>query len=271
MRRRRGTLAAGPLAAVSMALMALPAAWTQPPRLVLSGVLSPFARAPSSLGHGLAGGGTRTAAELQRDLDYEMSKNLEMGAKIAKLQEQIEALTAARQTIRDPKLTTVAAGVVVQTDSSMWRRTFVIDAGSGKGIRQGQAVLWHNHLIGFVGVVGPWSSRVALITDPKVVVGAMAVARATGGASLPGRDLCVLEGTGGAMASLKWASADATAGDGATVVTSPDPHRGIPEGLLLGRVTGVSRVRGPFACPQVQPFVDIRGVDSVLVLVKIDP
>src|SRR2546427_11328380 len=99
MRRRRGTLAAGPLAAVSMALMALPAAWTQPPRLILSGALSPLARTPSSLGRGLTGGGTRPAAELQRDLDYEMSKNLEKDAKIAKLQAQIEALTAARQKI----------------------------------------------------------------------------------------------------------------------------------------------------------------------------
>jgi len=131
-------------------------------------------------------------------------------------------------------------------------------------------VLWHNHLIGLVAEAGPWSSRVALITDPKVTVGAMAVARGAESAPLPGRDLCVLEGTGAAAASLKWASPDATAGEGATVVTCADPNRGIPEGLLLGRVTGVSRVKGPFACPQVQPFVDIRGVDSVLVLMKLE-
>ncbi|HKS15972.1 MAG TPA: rod shape-determining protein MreC [Planctomycetota bacterium] len=270
MQRRRGSLAAGPLAAAAMALMALPAAWTQPPRLALSSVLSVATLPAASFGRRFSGGSTPAAAELLQQLELEKSKNLELSAANARLREQLEALNAGRATVKDPKLTFIPAGIVLSTDSSQWRRTFIIDKGTRHGMARGMPVLWHNHLLGFIVEPGLGSSRVALITDPKIAVGAMAVARSAEGAARPSRDLCILEGTGAASASLKWASSDATAGDGATVVTSPDPARGVPEGLLLGRVTGVSRSRGPFARPQVQPFVDLRGVDSVLVLVKVE-
>jgi cell shape-determining protein MreC len=268
--RRRRSLAAGPLAAAAMALMAFPAAWTQPPRLVLGSAFA-FAAAPAtSLGKRLGGGTAPPPAELLHQLELEKSKNLEKDHTIAKLREQLEALNAGRGAVKDPKLIFVPASIVISIDTSQWRRTFVIDKGARHGLAPGMPVLWHNHLLGFVAVAGPASSRVALITDPKVAVGAMAMSRSAEGAARPARDLCILEGTGAASASLKWASADATAGEGATVVTCPDPARGIPEGLLLGRVTGVSRSRGPFARPQVQPFVDLRGVDSVHVLVKVE-
>lgn len=270
MSRRRGSLAAGPLALAAMALMALPGAWTQPPRLALESALAFVASPATSLGKRLGGGETPAAAELLQQLELEKSRNLELTAANARLREQLEALNAGRATVKDPRMTFLPAGVVIATDTSQWRRTFVIDKGTRQGVVRGLPVLWHNHLIGFVADAGPGSSRVALITDPKVAVGAMAVSRAVEGAARPARDLCILEGTGAPAASLKWASSDATAGDGATVVTSPDPARGIPEGLLLGRVSGVSRSRGPFARPQVQPFVDIRGVDSVLVLLKVE-
>jgi len=272
MRRRRGTLAAWPLAAVSMALMAIPAGWSHAPRLLVPAAIVPLASPAAAAGTWMAGvrGGTPPADELVRENEFLKSKNLQYQADIAKYRDQIDSLTNVRRIIKDPKRSFLTAGVVISVDTSMWRRTFVIDQGSRRGVRKGMPVLWHNHLIGLVVEAQPWTSRVALITDPKVTVGAMAVARGAESAPLPGRDLCVLEGTGAAAASLKWASPDATAGEGATVVTCADPNRGIPEGLLLGRVTGVSRVKGPFACPLVQPFVDIRGVDSVLVLMKIE-
>lgn len=268
MSRRRGSLAAGPLAAAAMALMALPAAWTQAPRLAVSSTLAAIASPATALGRRLGGSDAPAPAELLHQLEVEKSKNLEKDHTIAKLQDQIEALNAGRATVKDPKLTFLPASVVIPTDTSLWRRTFVVDKGTRHGVKRGHPVLWHNHLLGFVTEAGPGTSRVALITDPKVAVGAMALSRSGEGAARPSRDLCILEGTGAPAASLKWASSDAAAGDGATVVTSPDPSRGIPEGLLLGRVTGVSRNKGPFARPQVQPFVDLRGVDAVHILLK---
>lgn len=270
MHRRRGSLAAGPLAAAAMALMALPASWTQPPRLALNSALALAASPAASFGHRFSGGATPSAEVLLQQLELEKSKNLEKDHTIAKLREQLEALNAGRATVKDPKYAFLPAGIVIATDTSQWRRTFIIDKGARHGVSRGMPVLWHNHLMGFISDPGPVSSRVALITDPKVAVGAMAMTRSAEGAARPARDLCILEGTGAGAASLKWASSDATAGEGATVVTSPDPARGVPEGLLLGRVTGVSRSRGPFARPQVHPFVDLRGVDSVHVLVKLE-
>ena len=269
MPRRRGSLAAGPLAALAMGLMALPSSWTQPPRLLLGSAVATAASPAVALGHKF-GGSLPPAQELLMQLELEKSKNLEKDNTIAKLREQVDALNAGRATVKDPRLVFLPATVVLSVDSSQWRRTFVIDKGARHGLKAGQPVLWHNHLLGFVADAGPGSSRIALITDPKVAVGAMAMSRSAEGAARPSRDLCILEGTGAAAASLKWASSDATAGDGATVVTSPDPARGVPEGLLLGRVTGITRARGPFARPQVQPFVDLRGVDSVHVLLKVE-
>jgi rod shape-determining protein MreC len=237
---------------------------------MLGSSLAWLASPASALGRRLGGGSVPAPAELLQQLELEKSRNLEQAHVIARLREQLEALNAGRAVVKDPKLSFLPAGVVLSTDTSQWRRTFVIDKGGKHGLAKGMPVLWHNHLLGFISEAGPGSSRVALITDPKVAVGAMAMSRAAEGAARPARDLCILEGTGAPAASLKWASGDATAGDGATVVTSPDPARGIPEGLLLGRVTGVSRSRGPFARPQVQPFVDLRGVDSVHVLVRIE-
>ena len=36
-------------------------------------------------------------------------------------------------------------------------------------------VLWNNHLVGRVSAVAPWTSRVVLITDPEMRVGAAVV------------------------------------------------------------------------------------------------
>jgi rod shape-determining protein MreC len=253
-----------------MALMALPGGWTQAPRLLVPAAVGPLGAPAASAGAwaSRAKGGGASVDELVREIEFLKSKDLQNQADLAKYRDQIAALTNVRRVVKEPNRTFLPANVVLAVDTSMWRKTFVISAGTRRGVRKGMPVLWHNHLIGLVAAEGPWASRVALITDPKVTVGAMAVARGAETAPLPRRDLCVLEGTGAPAASLKWASPDATAGEGATVVTCADPNRGIPEGLLLGRVTGVSRVKGPFACPQVQPFVDIRGVDSVLVLMK---
>src|SRR5687768_9373853 len=199
--RRRGGLAAGPLAAAAMALMALPGSWTQPPRLALGSAVALAAVPAASLGKRFSGGPATAPAALLEQLELEKSKNLEKDHTIAKLKEQLEALNAGRATVKDPKLSFVPAGIVLSTDSSQWRRTFVIDKGTRHGVRKGMPVLWHNHLMGFIADSGPGSSRVALITDPKVAVGAMAVSRSTEGGSRPARDLCILEGTGAGAAS----------------------------------------------------------------------
>ena len=137
MPRRRGSLAAGPLAAAAMALMALPAAWTQPPRLALSSLVS-FVTAPAtSFGRRFGGGATPPAAELLQQLELEKSKNLELTAANARLREQLEALNAGRSTVKDPKLTFLPAGIVLSTDTSQWRRTFIIDKGTRHGLARG--------------------------------------------------------------------------------------------------------------------------------------
>src|SRR5689334_13303338 len=104
-----------------MLLMAVPAAWTEPPRLMLGSALAWLASPATSLGRSFGGGSTPPPAELLQQLELEKSKNLEQAQVIARLREQLEALNAGRATVKDPKLSFLPASVVLSTDTSQWR------------------------------------------------------------------------------------------------------------------------------------------------------
>ncbi len=264
MPKPRGGWSALPLLLLSVGLMLLPADWTRPARLTLQSTLIPVRAAA----HWIGGGSARALSpfdrlppsdELLRVVEFEQSKAKEYQAKILQQQATIDSLSAARKALKDPKPVLLPAAVVLPSDSTPWRKSMVVAAGSRQGVRAGLPVLWHNHFVGRVAEVGPFASRVTLLTDPEMKVGAAAAAH--------GRDVGILEGTGEPCASLKWVAPDVAAEDGATVVTTPDPFRGIPEGLLLGRVRGVNRSRAPLPRVQVEPFYALRALETVLIMI----
>ncbi|MBI4564998.1 MAG: rod shape-determining protein MreC [Planctomycetes bacterium] len=277
MRTRRGRFAAWPLAALSMALMALPAAWTQSARLTLCVPLRPFRSTALAVERWLSSlaqraGGDSSLESLRLKLDYAESKNLQYAADLSKLKATLASVTGARQAVKDPSLTLLPASVILPVDGSPWRRSLLIARGTKDGVARGMPVLWHNHLLGIVADTGPWSSRVTLITDPDLRIGARAVPlSSSGAASTPPREPGILEGSGESVLWLKWISGEVSVAEGTAVVTTPDPARGIPEGLLLGRVKGSSRARGALPRIQVVPLANARAVDSVLVLLRNEP
>lgn len=274
MAKPRSAGAAGAMILVSVGLLVLPGAWTGAARTTLQAGLAPFRSVGTALGRG-----ARSAAffldrlppsdQLVRDLEFEQSKSRQYQEKLTRLQAQLESLAAARRLFKDPKLVLRPASVILPSDSTPWRRSMVVAAGTGDGVRPGQPVVWHGHFVGRVAECGPLASRVCLLIDPEMKIGAAAVPRSGESAPAPqGRDVGILEGTGEPAASLKWVAPDVAAEEGATVVTTPDPYRGIPAGLLLGRIRGVSRARSPLPRVQVEPFLNLRALESVLIVIR---
>ncbi len=169
--------------------------------------------------------------------------------------------------MKDPKRVLLPAYVVVPSDSNAWRRSMILLRGSADGVAKGMLVMWQCHLIGRVAEAGPFSCRVQLVTDSGFRIGAVAQPKLYDDAiPLATRDLGILEGSGDSHAVLKWMSGEALVEEGATVVTAPDPASGIPRGLILGRVSSILRGRGLYPRVDVTPFLNVRALDSTVIV-----
>jgi len=216
----------------------------------------------------VAGFGSGTAAADPLELARLQSKVQEQEAKISDLQGLLDNLSRVRGAMKDPKLVLLPAYVIVPSDSNAWRRSMVLQRGSSDGVAKGMLVLWEGHLIGRVAEAGPYSCRVQLVTDSGFRIGAVAQPKLYDDSiPLATRDLGVLEGGGDSRAVLKWMSGEAIVEEGATVVTAPDPDSGIPRGLILGRVSSILRGRGLYPRVDVVPFLNVRALDSAVIVV----
>lgn len=261
-----------PYAVSALALMLVPSGLTQRARLtVLLGFVP--VRSLASSAHGLAAQGwekirpPRPSEELRRQNEFLRSQVVALHARNGELTSKNESLSAARTLVSDSEFELLPADVVLSLDSSPYRRTLVIGCGTRQGVARGMLVLHHTHILGRVLEAGPWTSRVLLVTDPAFNAGAVSVPR-TGEAPLAysRRDVGVFEGTGGKAGRLKWLAGETPVEEGAYVVTAEHREKGVPKGLLLGRVTGVDRGRGSYAHVEVTPIVDPQGLEFVLVL-----
>ncbi|HEX7896190.1 MAG TPA: rod shape-determining protein MreC [Planctomycetota bacterium] len=254
-RRRRFSLF--PWIGLSLALLLLPFGLSQKVRLFASGVFRPFkAMVP----------GTKQELEIQKN--YYQDQVQRLHNELALTQQKLEAATGVKQTLKDmnPKLLT--ADVLLPTDGSPWRKSMTIALGAGSGVRKGMLVLYNSQLVGRVLEAGPLTSRVQLCVDPGFRVGAVAVPRQyTQGVSFEKRHVGVYEGTSGDNGQLKWLSGDTPVETDALVLTTEDPLNGIPRGLILGRVSKLSSGRGAFPRVEVEPIVNFRGLEQVMLLV----
>ena len=173
-----------------------------------------------------------------------------------------------KQTLKELNPRLLMADVLLPTDGSPWRKSMTIALGGGSGARKGMLVLYNSQLVGRVLEAGPLTSRVQLCTDPGFRVGAVAVPRQyTQGVSFEKRHVGVYEGTSGENGHLKWLSGDTPVETDALVLTTEDPLNGIPRGLILGRVSKLSSGRGAFPRVEVEPIVNFRGLEQVMLLV----
>lgn len=229
--------------------------------------------------------------ELERRVDYYRRKNQGLHVRLSETEARLAEVSGAREVVRERTTRLLPAAVVLTADGSAWRRSITATRGTSDGVVPGQLVLWEKHLVGRVAEASPWTCRIQLVTDPAFKVGAVTVPRypqappspfdearspreglrGAGPNALSGRDTGVYEGCGDRAGILKWLAGETTAEESAIVVTTPDPSTGLPGGLLLGRVTGVSRSRGPFPRVDVQPFLNFRAIESVVIVLGVTP
>src|SRR6185295_8001853 len=146
---------------------------------------------------------------------------------------QLEQALGMKQPVRDQNFKMIAADVVFPTDSSPWRKSLTLAAGTRDGVEKGMLVLYNNQVVGRVSEAGPKTSRVQTVTDPGFRAAAVVVPRTyVAGVSFSDRRPGAYEGTSGENGQLKWFLGDTAVENGAFVVTTEDPLNGVPRGLI---------------------------------------
>jgi rod shape-determining protein MreC len=254
----------------SVALLLVPSGASQKTRLTaLSGFLPAQGLGRWTLGlwsrWGSAAGEAQT---LRTENDFLKDQNQKLLNEMRRKDLLLEQALGMKQTVRDQNFRLLAADVVFPTDSSPWRKSLTITLGTRDGLEKGMLVVYNNQVVGRIIETGPKTSRVQTVTDPGFRAGAVAVPRGTAaGITFSERQCGVYEGTAGQNGQIKWMRGESAVENDALVLTTEDLINGVPRGLTLGRVASVSGGRGAFPKVEVEPLLDFRSLEHVMILV----
>jgi rod shape-determining protein MreC len=189
--------------------------------------------------------------EENKRLREENRRLLAWQAEAARLSVQNKALREMLNvpTVEHAPVWTTAA--VVGDAGAPFVHTFLIDAGTERGVRKGMAALTPQGLAGRVVSVGRRSARVLLITDYNSKI-PVVVERS--------RDHAILEGDNSAQPGLSFLPVNPSYQIGDLVLTSGDGGL-VPPGLLVGRISSADKRK-----VSVEPFVDWSRLDYLSVL-----
>jgi rod shape-determining protein MreC len=154
---------------------------------------------------------------------------------------------------------TVAAQVIGSSGSEQSRAVY-LDKGERDGIKPDMAVISADGIVGKVLSVYGSTSLVLLINDHSSGVGAILDKTRIQG---------IVRGTPSGEVMLERVMSDENVPDGEMVLTSGG-DRIFPKGLLVGRVTNVSKGSEFFLNIRVRPAADLSRLEEVLVVTKID-
>jgi len=145
---------------------------------------------------------------------------------------------------------------VVARDWNGFTRGLTVDRGRADGIERLAPVLVASGVVGRVAVARQRSAVVQVLTDPASSIGGLIVrTRAQG----------LVEGVAGGRLRIKLAASEEGLQPGDLVVTSGIGEL-FPRGLPLGRVLRTYGATGLFRTAELEPAVDLTGVEAVLVL-----
>ena len=156
----------------------------------------------------------------------------------------------------------VPASIVSRTVSNQ-NTTFAIHVGSEEKIIEGSAVIVGDGIyIGKVTHVDQYQSIVTASTDPGVATGVTLFNKT--------RTIGIAQGSTGNLIELKFIPVDEEIHVNDLVVTSGlEEH--VPTGLVVGIVNTVKPdAEAPFQHAILEPLVDIRRYDSIIVLTPTD-
>jgi rod shape-determining protein MreC len=148
------------------------------------------------------------------------------------------------------------AAEILGEDPSGWYKMFLVDKGSKRGIRTGNAVLSPDGAVGRVLDVGENIAKVLLVVDNNSSIDAM-IERTHGRG--------IVEGRGWGVCELKYVALGEDVGPGDQIVCSG--LGGVfPKGCPIGIVTRVVRGSGNlFQYVEVSPSVNLARIEEVLV------
>jgi rod shape-determining protein MreC len=265
--RRRSSLL--PFLGLSLVLLILPSPWTRKARLsavVPFGVIQHFACATILLPDRVLP--ARENGTLRAQVDFFKDELQKQKNENEILKKKLDQASRLAQSCPEQHFKLLHAGVLLATDGSPWRKSLTLSLGDKGGVQKGMLVLYNNQLVGRILETGPWSSLVQLVTDPAFRAGAVAVPRTTvTGPDFDRRHVGVYEGTAGQRGHLKWFMAGAPLDLDGFVLTTEDPLNGVPRGLLLGRLAGIVNAQGSSPRAEVDPIVDFRALENVMILV----
>jgi rod shape-determining protein MreC len=265
--RRRSSLL--PFLGISIILLILPSGWTRKARLTTVTAFAPIQWVASTL-HALPAGvlPSHGDAELQAQVDFFKDQIQKLLNENEILKDKVDQVSKLKQACPEHVFKLLHAGVLLPTDGSPWRKSLTLSLGSKGGVQKGMLVLYNNQLVGRILETSPWTSLVQLVTDPAFHAGAVAVPKTTVTApAFDKRHVGVYEGTAGQRGQLKWFMSGASIDPEGFVLTTDDPANGVPRGLLLGRVAGIANALGSSPRAEVDPVVDFRALEHVMILV----
>ena len=269
--RRRSSLL--PFIGISLLLLLLPSAWSHKVRLAALVGLKPLhssAFAATALPGRLLP--SHENAELQTQNDFYKDQIQKLLNEKAICQAKLDQVSGLKQACPELNFRILHAGILLPTDGSTWRKSLTLSLGANAGIQKGMLVLYNSQLVGRILQTSPWTSLVQLVTDPAFKAGAVAVPKSTvQGLSFDKRRVGLYEGTSGPKGQLKWIMGDSLLEQDGFVMTTEDPPNGVPRGLILGRVSAVATGSGPYPRVEVDPIVDFRSLEHVMVLIEARP
>jgi len=198
-------------------------------------------------------------------------ENEQLRQQVAALASDAQELTTLRQLIRyhdSPSFPSGydEVGAEVLTSPTAFDQSVTISAGSDQGIAPEDVVITPQGLVGTVDKVTPEESRVRLITDPSSGVRAVDETN-------PAAIGVIDHGVGSNSLVLDDIGKDLRVGYQDTIITAGSPAGGklpslFPRDIPIGYVSSVGQNDTDiFKDIQVQPFVDLSSLESVLVLI----
>jgi len=148
---------------------------------------------------------------------------------------------------------------VVSRDPSNWAESVTVDRGSNDGIREGQAVVDGNALVGQIISVSSNSAKVLLITDNISSVDVIVQSSRAQG---------IVEGNLTEALKLKYLLREQSVKIGDRIIASGLDEI-FPKGALIGIVSKVTEeANGMFQNVEIEPSADMSRLENILILTK---
>ncbi len=200
----------------------------------------------------------------QRNVELE-SENSRLKFQIIELQQQVteaQVLSTLVDYARTRFESQYVAASVIGFDSNPFLRYIIINRGSDDGLRSGMPVVTNQGLVGKIAAVAPKAARVQLITDASSAVNVHLQ---------NAKEDAIIFGQLNGDIVLDRIPQSANVLPGELLVTS-GLGGNYPSNLVVGQVTSVrKRDFDLFQTASVQPAVDFRHLEIVLIIVNFQP